>query len=64
LFLSPSMTMRVVALMLAASVAVSRVLAFRHWPSDVTASAAAGLIVAWIVTRGVTQVTKEGSTPP
>jgi undecaprenyl-diphosphatase len=63
-FLSPSMSMRVIALILAAGVAVSRVLAFRHWPSDVTASAAAGLIVAWIVTRGVTQITKGPSTHP
>jgi membrane-associated phospholipid phosphatase len=64
LFLSPSMSMRAVALILAAGVAVSRVLAFRHWPSDVTASAAAGLIVAWIVTRGVIQVTKPPSEHP
>jgi len=63
-FLSPSMTMRVVAVLLAAGVGVSRVLAFRHWPSDVTASAAAGLIVAWIVTRSVIQVTKEPSSHP
>jgi len=41
-----SRTMRVVAALLALSVAVSRVLAFRHWTSDVLASAAIGLIVA------------------
>src|ERR1051325_7549285 len=64
LFLSPSMTMRVVAVILAAGVGLSRVHAFRHWPSDVAASAAAGLIVAWIVTRGVIQVTKERGPRP
>ena len=43
---SESKTMRAVAALLALSVAVSRVLAFRHWASDVTASAAIGMIVA------------------
>jgi hypothetical protein len=43
---SESKTMRIVAALLAFSVALSRVLAFRHWTSDVTASAAIGLIVA------------------
>lgn len=64
LFLSPSVTMRAVAVILAAGVGMSRILAFRHWPSDVAASAAAGLIVAWIVTRAVTQLTKEPSMRP
>jgi membrane-associated phospholipid phosphatase len=41
-----SKTLRVVAVLLAIAVAISRVLAFRHWSSDVTASAAIGLIVA------------------
>ena len=63
-FLSPSTTMRVIAVILAAGVGVSRVLAFRHWPSDVTASAAAGLIVAWIVTRSVIQLTKAPTPHP
>ena len=57
--LSPSITLRVLAILLAAGIGLSRVLAFRHWPSDVIASAAAGLIVAWIVTRSVSQITKE-----
>jgi membrane-associated phospholipid phosphatase len=43
---SPSRTMRVIAFVLALSVAVSRVLAFRHWTSDVLASAAIGMILA------------------
>jgi undecaprenyl-diphosphatase len=62
LFRSQSIALRIAAVILAAAVGVSRVLAFRHWPSDVVASAAAGLIVAWIVTRGVSQVTNEA--PP
>jgi len=48
---SPSRTMRAVAFVLALSVAVSRVLAFRHWTSDVLASATIGLILAAIAVR-------------
>jgi membrane-associated phospholipid phosphatase len=50
---SPSRTMRIAAFLLALSVAVSRVLAFRHWTSDVLASAAIGMILAVVMTRGV-----------
>ncbi len=46
---SDSKTLRVVAALLAFSVALSRVLAFRHWTSDVAASAAIGLTVAAII---------------
>src|SRR5436190_1689929 len=49
LFTSPSRALRVVAVVVAAGVGLSRILAFRHWTSDVVASAAVGLIVAWIV---------------
>jgi membrane-associated phospholipid phosphatase len=59
LFASPSRALRVVAVLLASAVGLSRVLAFRHWTSDVVASAAAGLLVAWIVTRGVSQLTND-----
>src|SRR4051794_17954516 len=48
---SPSRTMRFVAFLLALSVAVSRVLAFRHWTSDVLASAVIGMILAAIAVR-------------
>jgi membrane-associated phospholipid phosphatase len=41
-----SKSLRVIAALLAFAVALSRVLAFRHWASDVTASAAIGLLVA------------------
>jgi membrane-associated phospholipid phosphatase len=50
---SPSRTMRVIAFLLALSVAVSRVMAFRHWTSDVLASAAIGMILAAIAVRAV-----------
>ena len=49
MFGSESKAMRVVAGLLALAVAVSRVLAFRHWTSDVAASAAIGMIVAAII---------------
>jgi len=45
-FSAESKSLRVIAVILAFAVALSRVLAFRHWTSDVTASAAIGLIVA------------------
>ncbi|HEV7764832.1 MAG TPA: phosphatase PAP2 family protein [Thermoanaerobaculia bacterium] len=53
IFGSRSWTLRVVAFLLAAGVGLSRVLAFRHWPSDVTASAVIGLVTAWIVTEAL-----------
>lgn len=51
LFLSRSTPLRVVALLLAVGVGLSRILAFRHWPSDVTASTVVGLVTAWVVSR-------------
>jgi membrane-associated phospholipid phosphatase len=57
LFTSPSRAMRIAALLAAAAVGVARILAFRHWTSDVVASAALGLIVAW----SVSQLTNEGA---
>lgn len=53
-FSARSPILRVVAFALATGVGLSRILAFRHWTSDVTASAIVGLTTAWIVTR-VTQ---------
>jgi membrane-associated phospholipid phosphatase len=50
---SPSRTMRLAAFLLALSVAVSRVLAFRHWTSDVLASAAIGMLIAAVMVRAV-----------
>lgn len=45
-FNADSRTLRAIALLLAIGVGVSRILAFRHWPSDVVASAAVGLLFA------------------
>lgn len=40
-------TLRIVALLIASAIAASRVLTFRHWPSDVIASAIIGLAFGW-----------------
>lgn len=57
LFGARAWPLRIVALLLAAAVGLSRVLAFRHWLSDVTASAILGLFAASLVTAGVIRVT-------
>jgi membrane-associated phospholipid phosphatase len=57
---SPSRTMRAIAFLLAAAVGISRVLAFRHWTSDVAASALIGTFAAFVFTRAlVTDVTTD-----
>lgn len=48
IFASRSTALRIAALLLACFVAVARVLAFRHWPSDVLASALISLFAAWL----------------
>ena len=48
IFASRNTPLRIVALLLACFVAVARVLAFRHWPSDVLASALISLLAAWV----------------
>lgn len=50
-FASRSRSMRVIAFLLALAVGLSRILAFRHWASDVFASMVLGLVTAWVVTR-------------
>jgi len=50
-FASRSLPLRVAAFALAAGVGLSRMLAFRHWTSDVVASAAIGLVAAWAAWR-------------
>lgn len=62
LFASRNWPLRVIAPLLAIAVAVSRVLAFRHWLSDVTASAGIGLITAWVVTEAVMKITRKQET--
>ena len=52
-FASRSLALRITALLLASAVGLARILAFRHWTSDVIASAIIGLVTAWIVTRAL-----------
>ena len=52
-FTARSWTLRVVAFLLAAAVGLARIFAFRHWSSDVLASAIVGLLVAAVVTAAV-----------
>jgi membrane-associated phospholipid phosphatase len=53
IFTARSRVLRVLAFVLAAAVGLARIFAFRHWSSDVLASAIVGLLVAWIVTAAV-----------
>jgi membrane-associated phospholipid phosphatase len=53
LFGARSPALRVMALLLACAVGLSRILAFRHWASDVVASAAIGLVAAWVTEAAV-----------
>jgi membrane-associated phospholipid phosphatase len=61
MFGSRSWTLRVAAFFLAAAVGLSRILAFRHWASDVTASAVIGLVTAWICVTALTSVSERSS---
>lgn len=63
-FASRNLTLRVVAFLLAAAVGMSRVLAFRHWMSDVTASAVVGLVCAFVFTSGVILLTNRSQPRP
>ena len=64
MFSSRSPTLRAIAFLLAAGVGLSRILAFRHWPSDVTASAVIGLVTAWVVTEAVVHKHTVPLSPP
>lgn len=64
LFASRSLPLRAIALILATAIGISRIFAFRHWASDVFASAAAGLLVSWIVTEAVIRVTRSAEPEP
>lgn len=48
-FGSRSQALRTLALLVATSIAASRVMAFRHWPSDVLTSAVIGLLMGWFL---------------
>lgn len=63
-FASRNRTLRVIAFLLAAAIGLSRMLAFRHWMSDVTASAVVGLVTAWLVTRAVMPLTSVSADSP
>jgi membrane-associated phospholipid phosphatase len=63
IFASRNLPLRIIAALLAFAVGLARVLAFRHWASDVTASACLGLIVAWWVSRAIDRNTIVSSAP-
>jgi membrane-associated phospholipid phosphatase len=53
-FAARSQLLRATAVLLALAVAVSRILAFRHWTSDVFASMCVGMLAAWLFVSPVT----------
>ncbi len=53
-FAARSQLLRATAILLALAVAVSRILAFRHWTSDVFASMCVGMLAAWLFVSPVT----------
>lgn len=62
-FASRSTALRAIAFLLAAGVGVSRILAFRHWASDVTASAVIGLVSAWMAVSVMRLTGERGEGP-
>ena len=63
-FASRNLPLRVVAIVIALAVGLSRILAFRHWTSDVLASALIGVAAAWATTRSVIGVTSDVEARP
>ena len=63
-FASRNLPLRAIAIVLAIAVGFSRILAFRHWTSDVLASALIGIAVAWAATRSVIPLTRESEPRP
>jgi membrane-associated phospholipid phosphatase len=61
LFASRNLPLRVVAMTLAIAVGCSRILAFRHWTSDVVASALLGLLAAYVASMSVASPTMRGA---
>lgn len=53
---SRSWPLRGTALVLATAIGVSRVIAFRHWPSDVVASAMIGSLCGWLCANALTRL--------
>lgn len=52
-FASRGSALRVASLLIATAIAFSRVLTFRHWPSDVVASAMIGLAFGWFFATAI-----------
>jgi hypothetical protein len=52
-FASRSLPLRVASLLIATAIALSRVLTFRHWPSDVVASSMIGLAFGWFFATAI-----------
>jgi membrane-associated phospholipid phosphatase len=62
LFASRNLPLRVIAMALAVAVGCSRILAFRHWTSDVVASALLGLLAAYVASMSVAPSLRRPST--
>lgn len=60
-FGSRSQGLRTLAMLVATSIAASRVMAFRHWPSDVLTSAVIGLLMGWFFVWSTDGEEPEGS---
>ena len=61
LFGSRSNALRTIAILLAIGVGCARILAFRHWTSDVLASALLGLLAAYVAARSVLSDASSGA---
>ena len=59
MFGSSSRITRLAALIVPVAIGLSRVVVFRHWPSDVVASAIIGLAFAWVFTRALFDVEQD-----
>lgn len=64
LFGARSPALRSAAILLALAVGLARVLAFRHWTSDVVASAVIGLVAAAVAVRSVIRLTNGDNGQP
>lgn len=59
-FGAKNLVLRSVALLIATAIAASRVLTFRHWPSDVIAAAIVGLAFSWFFASAISTQTVDG----
>ena len=63
-FASRHWPLRIVAFALACAVGLARIMAFRHWASDVVASMTLGLATAWLFAKLVTPLTPASAERP